>query len=87
MQDVWWVPYYLAAKPDIEEQRFDAVVLFNDVSGFTPLSESLGKQGPAGTETLTRLLNDYFEPVIDLIHSYGGMIAQFVGDALTVLFP
>lgn len=87
MVDAWWVPYYLAAKPDIGEQRFDAVVLFNDVSGFTPLSEALGQQGPAGTETLTRILNDYFEPVIDLIHSYGGMIAQFVGDAATVLFP
>ncbi|MCI0710910.1 MAG: tetratricopeptide repeat protein [Chloroflexi bacterium] len=87
MVDAWWVPYYLAAKPDVGEQRFDAVVLFNDVSGFTPLSEVLGQQGPAGTETLTRILNDYFEPVIDLIHSYGGMIAQFVGDAVTVLFP
>ncbi len=69
------------------EQRFPAVVLFADVSGFTAISEALGASGRAGTEELTQVLNDYFGPMIALIRSYGGMIGRFGGDAMTVLFP
>lgn len=68
------------------EQRFMAVVMFADISGFTALSEALGQAGRTGTEELTMLLNDYFIPMISLIQSYGGMIGKFGGDALTVLF-
>ncbi|GAB4581020.1 MAG: adenylate/guanylate cyclase domain-containing protein [Anaerolineales bacterium] len=67
--------------------RFDAVVLFADVSGFTAISEALGKTGRSGTEELTTILNRYFEPMIALIRSYGGIIGKFGGDAMTVLFP
>ncbi len=90
-----YVPYHVAedllAHPGISpvgrEQRFDAVVLFADVSGFTALSEALGATGKDGTEELTALLNTYFEPMIVLIQSYGGIIGKFGGDAMTVLFP
>jgi class 3 adenylate cyclase/tetratricopeptide (TPR) repeat protein len=68
-------------------RRLDAAVLFADVSGFTPMSEALGRFGQAGTEELTALINDYFEVMIDLIASYGGMVGAFGGDSLTVLFP
>jgi class 3 adenylate cyclase len=68
------------------EQRFMAVVMFADISGFTALSEALGQAGRTGTEELTMLLNGYFAPMISLIQSYGGMIGKFGGDALTVLF-
>lgn len=67
--------------------RFDAVVLFADVSGFTAISEALGKSGRSGTEELTTILNRYFEPMIALIRSFGGIIGKFGGDAMTVLFP
>lgn len=69
------------------EQRFEAVALFADVSGFTAISEALGKAGRGGTEELTSILNSYFRPMIDLIQSYGGIIGKFGGDAMTVLFP
>jgi class 3 adenylate cyclase len=65
----------------------DAVTLFADVSGFTPMSEALSRFGQAGTEDLTALLNDYFEVMIDLIASYGGVVASFGGDSLTAVFP
>ncbi|NUM46969.1 MAG: tetratricopeptide repeat protein [Anaerolineales bacterium] len=68
-------------------RRFEAVVLFADVSGFTAISEALGKSGRGGTEELTTILNRYFEPMIALIRSYGGIISKFGGDAMTVLFP
>ena len=68
-------------------RQFSAVVLFADVSGFTAISEALGKSGRSGTEELTTILNRYFEPMIELIRSYGGIIGKFGGDAMTVLFP
>jgi class 3 adenylate cyclase/tetratricopeptide (TPR) repeat protein len=67
--------------------RFHAVVLFADVAGFTPMSEALGRIGKRGTEELTAILNSYFEPTIELIHSFGGTVAKFGGDAMTVVFP
>src|SRR5688572_26872646 len=70
-----------------QARHLDAVVLFADVSGFTPMSEALARRGQAGTEELTALINDYFKAMIDLIASYGGMVGSFGGDALTALFP
>ncbi len=69
------------------ETRFQAVTLFADVSGFTAISEALGHSGKNGAEELTTILNGYFGPMISLIHHYGGMVAKFGGDAMTVVFP
>lgn len=86
MANTWWLPPYVGEQ-STQAHRFPAVILFNDVSGFTPMSEALGKQGSRGTELLTGILNNYFSPIIDIIHAHGGLIAQFVGDALTIIFP
>jgi class 3 adenylate cyclase/tetratricopeptide (TPR) repeat protein len=67
--------------------RFEAAALFADISGFTPMSERLGRLGGRGTEELTVLLNTYFGVLISSIESYGGIVGKFGGDALTVLFP
>jgi len=67
--------------------RRPAAVLFADVSGFTPMSEALGRHGQAGTEELSQLLNDYFAVMADLIGSYGGVVGAFGGDSMTALFP
>ncbi len=69
------------------EQRFDASALFADISGFTPMSDALGRAGHHGTEELTDILNRYFAGVIDLVDSYGGTVCKFGGDAVTVVFP
>jgi class 3 adenylate cyclase/tetratricopeptide (TPR) repeat protein len=97
MTSAWlsYVPFGLAqdilahpgASPVGREVRLDVVALFADVSGFTPISEALSKIGKVGAEELTQILNSYFEPMIDLIQSYGGIIGKFGGDAMTVLFP
>ena len=49
---------------DISPVRYDAAVLFADISGFTPLTEALGQRGSEGPEELTRLLNRYFSWMI-----------------------
>jgi class 3 adenylate cyclase len=67
--------------------RFEAAILFADVSGFTPLTEALAKRGAEGPEELTRLLNSYFSRMIALIEAEGGEVVKFSGDAVTVIFP
>lgn len=97
MSSIWYsfVPYHVAkdiidyadASPIEREQRWTAVVLFADVSGFTRISEALASGGRSGSEKLTQILNSYFDPMIKLIRAYGGIIGKFGGDAMTVLFP
>ncbi|MCB8990604.1 MAG: tetratricopeptide repeat protein [Ardenticatenaceae bacterium] len=97
MTSIWrsFVPYHTARdlmqNPGSDgvgrDMRFTAVALFADVSGFTAMSEALAATGKRGAEELTTILNSYFEPMIALIHSYGGIIGKFGGDAMTVLFP
>jgi len=67
-------------------RRFLAVVLFADISGFTPLSELLSRAGPTGSEELTHLINQYFTRMIRIIEDYHGQVIKFSGDAMTVLF-
>jgi len=74
-------------KQEANVERFEAAVLFSDISGFTPLAEALSKKGPEGPEELTRVLNSCFSRIIGLIERQGGEVTQFTGDALTVLFP
>ena len=68
-------------------ERFEAAVLFADISGFTTLAETLARRGPAGVDELTRLLNRHFGSLIDIIDAHGGDVVKFAGDALFALWP
>ena len=68
-------------------ENFQAAVLFADISGFTLLTEQFAERGPAGVESLPRILNEYFGQLIDIIHEYGGDIVKFAGDAVLALWP
>ncbi|MBN1484692.1 MAG: AAA family ATPase [Chloroflexia bacterium] len=86
-----YLPEYLlrqAAKGPLPgwQQRFAAVVLIVDISGFTPLAEALAQAGRQGAEELSSLLNQHFSQIIELCRLYGGDTAQFSGDAMTALF-
>src|SRR6266498_1490757 len=72
--------------PIASVEHTDAVVLFADVVGFTPMSEALARSGAYGTEELTRILNGWFDTMADLVWRYGGTVAEFAGDALTAVF-
>ena len=60
--------------------------LFLDVSGFTTLSEALGRLVSAGTEDLVRVLNGFFGPAIAEIRDAGGDVVAFGGDAITAVW-
>lgn len=62
-------------------------VAVQDIGGFTPLSENLARKGKSGTETLTKMLNGFFQKADDEITSYDGRIFKLAGDAFYALFP
>ena len=61
--------------------------MFVDLSGFTPLTETLMRQGNEGAEQLSISLNGIFEPMVRLVYSQKGFIPYFAGDAFTAIFP
>lgn len=67
-------------------ERFQAAVLFADITGFTPLTERLGQRGLVGAEELSHILKDYFGPLTHLIHEHGGDVVKFAGDALLAVW-
>lgn len=68
------------------EVREEGIVLFADVSGFTPMSEALSVLGAEGAEYINLILNQYFETMIAIIHSYNGEVMKFGGDAILCYF-
>ena len=55
-------------------------IMITDLRGFTALSESLEP------EQVVRMLNRYFEVMVDIIQRYNGTINEIRGDSLLVIF-
>jgi len=66
--------------PKLGGERREISVLFTDVAGFTTLSESVEP------EFLSTLCNDYFDGVCGAIFAAGGMVNEFIGDAVLAFF-
>ncbi|MBW7883237.1 MAG: tetratricopeptide repeat protein [Caldilineaceae bacterium] len=68
--------------------RAHGTVLFTDIAGFTPLTETLAQRfGPnRGAELLTRSLNEVYQAIIDPVDRHGGSVIGFSGDAITCWF-
>ena len=65
---------------------FAGVAMFLDLSGFTAMSEQLGRLGSTGTEELVGLLNAFFVPAIATVRATGGDVVAFGGDAITAVW-
>ena len=61
-------------------ERRVSSVLFCDVVGFTPLSES------RDPEAVRELLSEYFEVARTVIGRYGGVVEKFIGDAVMAVW-
>ena len=68
-----------SARPPTAERRLVSV-LFADLVGFTPLSES------RDAEEVRELLSRYFDTCRRLIALYGGTVEKFIGDAVMAVW-
>lgn len=64
----------------LQSQKTTVTVLFADIRGFTPLSESLAPLEVA------QLLNNYFSEMCSIVFANGGTLDKFIGDCMMVLF-
>jgi class 3 adenylate cyclase/tetratricopeptide (TPR) repeat protein len=64
----------------------EGTLVFADVSGFTALTEELGKHGNAGVEEISRVLNELFSAMIRVIFKYKGILVKYGGDAMMIFF-
>lgn len=58
----------------------EVTVLFADINGFTGITEQLGP------EQTIEMLNEYFARMTEVVFRHEGLIKQFVGDEIMVLF-
>jgi adenylate cyclase len=58
----------------------ETTLLFSDIRGFTAMSE---KRAP---QEIVRMLNEYFELMVDVIFKHEGTLDKFVGDEIVALF-
>lgn len=83
-----FIPYFIQEKFESRETNgvFQAYTIFIDLSGFTPLTERLMREGNVGAEELSSSLNSIFEPMVKLVYKRSGFIPYFAGDAFTAIF-
>lgn len=70
----------LAGRVPLEGERREVSILFQDIRGFTALSET---RDPAA---LLQLLNQFFTEVVAAVEAEGGVVKQFLGDGVMALF-
>jgi adenylate cyclase len=70
----------LAGRVPLQGERRDVSILFQDIRGFTALSEQLDPG------VLLRLLNQFFTEVVAAVEAEGGVVKQFLGDGVMALF-
>jgi len=64
----------------MEPKELKATVLFNDIVGFTPLSEKMPPR------EINLLLNQFFSKMTDIVFKYDGTLDKFIGDGLMAVF-
>ncbi len=82
------IPHFIFEKhkEGLGQGDFQALTMFVDISGFTPMTEALMKGGDEGAEILSDILNRIFEPMVNTVYKRGGFISGFAGDAFTAIF-
>lgn len=69
-------------RPKLDGEIRHVAVLFCDIRGFAALAESLSDE----PETLLRLLNQHFEPLVTALKNHGAYVDNYVGDLVMAVF-
>lgn len=64
----------------LKGKRSEVCIFFSDIRGFTTLSEALEP------EELVSLLNEYFDPMVDIVLKSNGTLQKFIGDAIMAVW-
>ncbi|MEO1012646.1 MAG: adenylate/guanylate cyclase domain-containing protein [Bacteroidota bacterium] len=64
----------------LKSKNRECSILFSDIRNFTSLTESLG------ANEVVRLLNSYFDSMVNSIHSHHGVLDKFIGDTVMGVF-
>ncbi|WP_028844147.1 CHASE2 domain-containing protein [Thermodesulfovibrio thiophilus] len=73
----------LIKKPDalkLGGEKRTITVLFSDIRNFAVIAESLQP------ERLVTLLNNYFDPMTNIVIKHGGMLDKYIGDAIMAVY-
>lgn len=76
------IRYGAASSGNFTPVEADVSVLFADLVGFTALSERFVKQ----PEEVAKLLNRFFEEMLDPLFDEGGTLDKFIGDCIMAFF-
>lgn len=68
---------------DVPAQYVNGTLLCADLSGFTALTSQLAQSGRQGSEETSALINQIFTRLLAAVHSHGGEVVKFGGDAIT----
>ena len=73
---------------DALPKRTEGAILLADLSEFTVLGEALARElgQAAGAEELNHRVSCAFADLIEAVHTYGGSVVRFSGDALVCVF-
>jgi class 3 adenylate cyclase/tetratricopeptide (TPR) repeat protein len=88
-----YVPHHIAQElmsdptaARVDGKAVEGTLLFADVAGFTPMSESLAQIGKEGAEELTLVMTACFTRIVNVVADYEGIPLKFGGDSVLTLF-
>jgi adenylate cyclase len=84
-----YVPRHLLAAGKCEHasaRDFEGVTMIVDIAGFTEITETFAREGGAGAERLSAILDRYFGTMTGIAIAHGGDVLDFVGDAIRVVW-
>ncbi|WP_429316435.1 AAA family ATPase [Paraburkholderia sp. GAS448] len=84
-----YVPRHLLTAGKCENpsaRDFEGVAMIVDIAGFTELTEKFAREGVAGAERLSAILDRYFGRMTGIAIAHGGDVLDFAGDAIRVIW-